>query len=463
MRWLILNRQQTDGVFRENAPVLSGTMQGGIQGAEPEASLTAFILVALLESRSICNAYINYEKLQRPYTTALTAYALAAADRLNDDRVLMAASTGRNRWEEPNAHTHNIEGTSYALLALLKMKKFVEAGPVVQWLIDQQYYGGTYGQTQATVMMFQALAEYEIQMPTHKDLNLDITIELPDRETKLNEDFTVSASGDGKATMTILTVYNAQLREDANVCNKFHLDVSVENVQLNLKEAKGAKGALKLKICTRYLGKVDSTMTIIDVSMLTGFVPDTEDLTRLSKGVDRYISMFEINNNMAQKGTVIIYLDKVSHSEDECLHFKILKHFEQKNVTRQLRIQKAFDPNVDYVYKTKLLRIEEKDGNDIYVMDVLEVLIQVKVRQYVSQRKCQEALNLMVNNDYLIWGPSSDLWPMKDKISYLITKNTWIERWPHEDECQEEEFQKLCDDFALFSYNGFAALLKSSE
>lgn len=51
-------------------------------------------------------------------------------------------------------------------------------------------------------------------------------------QTKLNEDFTVSASGDGKATMTILTVHNAQLQEDANVCNKFHLDVSVENVQL---------------------------------------------------------------------------------------------------------------------------------------------------------------------------------------------------------------------------------------
>nr|ABA28746.1 complement protein C3-2 [Austrelaps superbus] len=547
VKWLILNRQQSDGVFKENAPVILGGMMGGTQGAEPEVSLTAFILVALLESRSVCNEHINildnsinkatdyllkkYEKLQRPYTTALTAYALAAAERLNDDRVLMAASTGRDRWEE-HARTHNIEGTSYALLALLKMKKFAEAGPVVKWLIDQKYYGGTYGQTQATVMVFQALAEYEIQIPTHKDLNLNISINLPEREvplrysinygnalvartaeTKLNEDFTVSASGDGKATMTILTVYNAQLREDANVCNKFHLNVSVENAQLNSKQAKGAKDTLRLKICTRYLGEVDSTMTIIDVSMLTGFLPDTEDLTRLSKGVDRYISKFEIDNNMVQKGTVVIYLDKVSHSEVECLNFKIHKHFEvgfiqpgpvkvysyynldeqctkfyhpdkgtgllnkichgnicrcaeqscsllnqQKKIDLPLRIQKACAPNVDYVYKAKLLRIEEKDGNDIYVMDVLEVIKggtdrnpQAKARQYVSQRKCQEALNLNLNNDYLIWGLSSDLWPMKNDISYLITKNTWIERWPNEDECQDEEFQNLCDDFAQLS------------
>nr|3FRP_B Chain B, Cobra venom factor beta chain [Naja kaouthia]3HRZ_C Chain C, Cobra venom factor [Naja kaouthia]3HS0_C Chain C, Cobra venom factor [Naja kaouthia]3HS0_H Chain H, Cobra venom factor [Naja kaouthia] len=370
----------------------------------------------------------------------------------------------------------------------------------------------------------------EIQMPTHKDLNLDITIELPDREvpiryrinyenallartveTKLNQDITVTASGDGKATMTILTFYNAQLQEKANVCNKFHLNVSVENIHLN---AMGAKGALMLKICTRYLGEVDSTMTIIDISMLTGFLPDAEDLTRLSKGVDRYISRYEVDNNMAQKVAVIIYLNKVSHSEDECLHFKILKHFEvgfiqpgsvkvysyynldekctkfyhpdkgtgllnkicignvcrcagetcsslnhQERIDVPLQIEKACETNVDYVYKTKLLRIEEQDGNDIYVMDVLEVIKQgtdenprAKTHQYISQRKCQEALNLKVNDDYLIWGSRSDLLPTKDKISYIITKNTWIERWPHEDECQEEEFQKLCDDFAQFSY-----------
>ncbi|XP_039204824.1 A.superbus venom factor 1-like [Crotalus tigris] len=31
---------------------------------------------------------------------------------------------------------------------------------------------------------------------------------------------------------------------------------------------------------------------------------------------------------MVQKGAVVIYLDKVFHSENEYLHFKILKHFE---------------------------------------------------------------------------------------------------------------------------------------
>nr|XP_034957409.1 complement C3 alpha chain-like [Zootoca vivipara]XP_034957410.1 complement C3 alpha chain-like [Zootoca vivipara] len=69
-------------------------------------------------------------------------------------------------------------------------------------------------------------------------------------------------------------------------------------------------------------------MSIIDVSMLTGFAPDTEDLKRLSEGVDRYISKFDINDAMSDRGNLIIYLDKVSHTEEECLQFKAYKYFE---------------------------------------------------------------------------------------------------------------------------------------
>uniref|UniRef100_A0A7N5J9V2 NTR domain-containing protein n=1 Tax=Ailuropoda melanoleuca TaxID=9646 RepID=A0A7N5J9V2_AILME len=461
------------------------------------------------------------------------AYALALADQLHDDKVLMAASTGGNRWEEHNARTSNIEGTSYALLALLKMKKFDATSLIVRWLTEQKYYGGTYGQTQATIMVFQALSQYEIDFPTHKNLNLDVSIKLPEREmpikykiqyqnaltartaeTKFNEGFVVTASGEGNATMTVMTVYNAQIRDDAQVCQKFLLDVKVERIQLNENQAKGAKGALRIKICTRYLGDVDAAMSIIDVSMLTGFAPDTEDLNRLSKGVDRYISKFEVDNLMSERGNVIIYLDKVSHTEDECLQFKIYKYFEvgfiqpgsvkvysyynldeqcikfyhpskdtgllnkicHENVCRcaeencslltkleenpdlQIRIELACRPNVDYVYKTKLLQEEEKNGNVIYFMEVIEVIKagtdsnpQLKPRQYISQIKCKETLNLKVNNNYLVWGFTSDLWPTKDGMNYIITKNTWIERWPSDEECQDEEFQRLCNDFVQLS------------
>uniref|UniRef100_A0A670KLM6 Complement C3 n=1 Tax=Podarcis muralis TaxID=64176 RepID=A0A670KLM6_PODMU len=545
VKWLILEKQKPDGIFHEDAPMIHGEMQGGYKGAEPEVSLTAFVLIALLESKDICKDQVNilessitkaseyllrqYGKLQRPYTVALTAYALALAGRLNDDKVLMAASRG-TFVAEYKAHTYNIEGTSYALLALLKMRKFDAVGPIVKWLTKQKFYDGTYGQTQATVMVFQALAQYEIDIPTHKEIQLAVSIKLPGRremitfridydsallvrsaETKLNKDFIVKASGQGKAIMTIVTVYNAKLQEAAEQCKSFSLQVSVENVH---RQEKGAKGAVRIKICTRYLGKVDATMSIIDVSMLTGFAPDTEDLKRLSEGVDRYISKFDINDAMSERGNLIIYLDKVSHTEEECLQFKAYKYFEvgliqpgsvkvysyynldeqctkfyhpskgsglldkichgevcrcaedncflqndaDNPVDVHARMEAACKPGVDYVYKTKLSHIEEENDYNNYFMEVLEIIKagsdanpEAKPRRFISHKRCNESLNLEVNKDYLIWSLNSDLWQTKTDFNYMISKDTWIEKWPNDDECQDEEFHDLCIDLSQFS------------
>ncbi|XP_060109217.1 A.superbus venom factor 1-like [Heteronotia binoei] len=362
VKWLILEKQNPDGVFQEDAPVIHGEMLGGYHGAEPEVSLTAFVLIALLESRTVCGAQIDslnnsiakaaeflakkYRSLQRPYTVALTSYALVLAGELDHDRILMGASTGGDRWEEANSHSYNIEGTSYALLALLKLRKFDEAGPVVRWLTQQKYYGGTYGHTQSTIMVFQALAQYQTDIPLQKDMDLGVSLLLPRRsapveyrinfenalhakseETKINEDFTVKVTGPGQATLTVVTMYNAKVREEAVPCRNFDLNVTVTPFQLRNAQD-GVLGAVKIQICTRYLRSTDATMTIIDVSMLTGYSPAIEDLKKLSEGVDRYISKYEIDTVKSERGNLIIYLDKVSHLEDECLEFKAYKYFE---------------------------------------------------------------------------------------------------------------------------------------
>ncbi|XP_077185967.1 complement C3 [Paroedura picta] len=548
VKWLILEKQKPDGVFQEDARVIHGEMLGGYAGAEPEASLTAFVLVALLESRAICSDHVGslensitkaaeflvkkYETLQRPYTVALTSYALALAGKLDDDRVLMRASTGGDRWEETNARTYNIEGTSYALLALLKLRKFDAAGPVVRWLTQQKYYGGTYGHTQSTIMVFQALAQYQMDIPPHKDMNLDVSLKLPGRsapvlyrinyenallarseETKINEDFTVTATGHGQATMTVVTVYNAKLGEEAAPCNNFDLRVTAKHVQLR-KAIDGVLGAIELQVCARYLRDTDATMTIIDISMLTGYGPATEDLNRLTQGVDRYISRYEIDTVKSERGNLIIYLDKVSHLKDECLKFKVYKYFEagliqpgsvtvysyyslddrctkfyhpsqgsehlskichgdvcrcaeencfsnnegDEPVDLQTRVLEACKPEVDYVYKAKLIRIDAENGYDNYMMQVLEVIKegsdanpQASLRKFISHMKCRESLPLQVNKDYLVSGHSKDLWPTKNDVNYLISKDTWIEKWPSDEDCQEEEFQDLCNDFIEFS------------
>uniref|UniRef100_A0A8C3HK83 Complement C3 n=1 Tax=Chrysemys picta bellii TaxID=8478 RepID=A0A8C3HK83_CHRPI len=548
VKWLILEKQKPDGVFQENAPVSSTPMTGGYRGAEPEASLTAFVLVALLESKDICENHVpslknginkageylarRYPSLKRPYTVALTSYALALMGELDSEKVLMKASTEGNHWKDTNALTYSIEATSYALLALLRMKKYELVSPIVRWMSEQKFYDGWYGSTQAIVMAFQALAQYQIDIPQHEELNLDVSVLLPGRtkpltyrieyetamvlrtaETRLNKDFVVSARGTGQGTLTVVTVYNAKIPEDTSQCKNFDLKVSVREAQ-NAKKPEGALRSVYIKICTRYLREVDATMSILDVSMLTGFSPDVEDLTRLSKGVDRYISKYEIDRSPSDRSTLIIYLDKVSHMEEECLQFKAHQFFEvgliqpgsvkvyeyyslvdqctmfyrlpkesgflnkichgdvcrcaeencflQHKMTGPInlnrRIELACEPGVDYVYKARLVRIEESNSHDNYKMNILRVIKAGtdenplgQTRPFISHVKCRESLRLEPNKDYLIWGLSSDLWDLKTEITYIISKDTWIEKWPNEGDCQEEEFQTLCEEFEEFS------------
>uniref|UniRef100_A0A8C3DJH9 Complement C3 n=1 Tax=Corvus moneduloides TaxID=1196302 RepID=A0A8C3DJH9_CORMO len=510
VKWLILNKQKPDGVFQEDAPVIHKEMLVGGHLNPPEVSLTAFILIALEEAREICKDHVNsldesinkaanflarrYEQLARPYTVALASYALALAGKLKSEKVLMKFSKGGASWEERNARTYNIEGTSYALLALVHMKKSELAGPVVRWLAQQNYYGGGYGSTQATILVFQALAQYQVAAEAQQQLELDVSVLLPRRaspvkyrienrnalvarstETKLNEEFTVKAEGVGKGTMTVVTVYHAKVPEKDNKCDNFDLSVNVEEVNMG--------ESVKITICTRYLDTVDATMSILDVSMLTGFSPDVQDLRRLSEGVDRYISKFELDQG-AERSNVVIYLDKVSHKAQECFAFKAHQRFQvgliqpaavsvysyyndrctrfyhpdkeggklnkicqgdvcrcaeescfnrqeqREAITVNQRIQRACEPGVDFGTD------EDPAGSS---------------RTFVSHQQCRDSLNLRKGQDYLVWGQASDLWVTGRRFSYLIGKDTWLEEWPSEESCQDPALQGRCQDFVEFS------------
>ncbi|TRZ09283.1 hypothetical protein HGM15179_017818 [Zosterops borbonicus] len=547
VKWLILNKQKPDGVFQEDAAVIHKEMVGGYHGAEPEVSLTAFVLIALEEARDICKDHVNnlqesinkaagflarrYEQLARPYTVALASHALALAGKLKSEKFLMKKSKGGASWEEHNARTYNIEGTSYALLALVQMKKLELAGPVVRWLAQQNYYGGGYGSTQATILVFQALAQYQVEAQGQQQLELDVSVLLPGRanpvkyrienrnalvarsaETKMNEDFTVKAEGVGKGTMTVVTVYHAKVPDKDDKCDNFELSVDVEEVDTG-KEEEDVFRSVKINICTRYLDTVDATMSILDVSMLTGFSPDVQDLRRLSDGVDRYISKFELDQDK-ERSNVVIYLDKVSHKAQECFTFKAHQRFQvgliqpaavsvysyysiddrctrfyhpdkeggklskicQGDVCRcaeescskqqdkpdaitvNQRIDKACEPGVDYVYKVRLVGHKETPSHDNYIMNVLSVIKMGtdedpagSNRTFVSHRQCKDSLRLRQGHDYLVWGQASDLWVTGRQFSYLLGKDTWLEPWPSAGACQDAALQPRCQDFAEFA------------
>ncbi|XP_054418212.1 complement C3 [Pteronotus mesoamericanus] len=550
VKWLILEKQKPDGVFQEDGPVIHQEMIGGFKNAEEkDVSLTAFVLIALQEAKDICEGQVNslgrsinkagdfleaqYEKLQRPYTVAIAGYALALLGKLEDTRLdkFLSTATERNRWEEPGQKLYNVEATSYALLALLLLKDFDTVPGVVRWLNEQRYYGGGYGSTQATFIVFQALAQYHKDVPDHSELNMDVSIDLPSRsspvahrlywdsaslqrseETKENENFRVTAKGKGKGTLSVVTTYHAKSKNKAT-CKNFDLRVHLRQAPATVKKPQDAKNTMFLEICTRYQGPTDATMSILDISMMTGFSPDTADLKQLSTGTDRYISKYEMDKAFSNKNTLIIYLDKISHDQEDCISFKIHQFFNvgliqpgsvkvysyynldetctqfyhpekeagmlsklchnemcrcaeencflhqgEEKVTPEDRQDKACEPGVDYVYKTRLERKELADDFDEYIMVIEQIIksgtdeVQLgQERRFISHIKCRAALKLQEGKHYLIWGLSSDLWGEKPNISYIIGKDTWVELWPDADECQDEENQALCKDLSSFT------------
>ncbi|XP_072005879.1 venom factor-like [Engystomops pustulosus] len=549
VKWLILNKQNPDGEFREDAPVYHQEMVGGVTtgSAELDSSLTAFVLIALLESEPHCKDRLNilptgiqkatrylndnYRSLKKPYSIAITSYALAKAGKLQDSEILMSASTGNTHWNEPGSHLLSLEATSYALLTLLKLKNFQKAGPLVKWITEQRYYGEVWGSTQSTMIQFEALAQYQIDVPTFKDLALDVSFTLPGRSQAVTHrldienallarseqtsgigDFIVTAKGKGQGTLTVLSIYHALETEKENKCNNFDLSVTIKD-EPDVKRPEGAKSTVSMTVCARFLKNHDATMSILDISMMTGFAPDLIDLNRLKKGVDRYISNFEINKGAFDKGTLILYIDRISHAEEDCLKFNLHQFFEVgliqpgsvtvydyyspenrctkfyhvsedskllgkicvdkvcrcaeancfmqqqlEEVDTSVRLNKACEAGVDYVYKTTVTGIEKGDNYDVYVMKIITVIkmgtdlnVLDQERHFISHAKCNKALNLEIGRDYVIWGVVKDLWLTGSGYSYIISRDTWIEMWPTERECQDDEHFQLCEDFSMFA------------
>ncbi|XP_037545595.1 complement C3 [Nematolebias whitei] len=354
VKFLILNAQQPDGMFREVGNVIHGEMIGDVRGKDSDASMTAFCLIAMQESRTICAGTVgslpsSIEKsvsylekrlpsLTNPYAVAMTSYALANENKLNREILYKFASSEFSHWPVPGNHQFTLEATAYALLALVKAKAFEDARPVVRWFTKQQKVGGGYGSTQATIMVYQAVAEYWANAK-EPDYNLNVDILLPGRAAPdkynfnrenhyatrtskindINQNVKVTATGTGEATVKMVSLYYAIPKVQESDCQKFNMTVELIPEKMTDDEK-----TYKLKIEVLYLNKErDSTMSILDIGLLTGFTVNTNDLDLLSKGPARTIDRYEMNTVLSERGSLIIYLDKISHRRPDEIAFRV--------------------------------------------------------------------------------------------------------------------------------------------
>ncbi|XP_078285379.1 complement C3-like [Rhinoraja longicauda] len=548
VKWLILNRQKPDGHFEETGQVIHGEMIGGIHKDSSHAPLTAFVLIAIIEARIACSQHVqSYENsikkgaaylkdhidgLQGSYGAVLSAYALSLVDVNKMDIVMKFASPDQSYWPvggDANS-LYTIEATGYALLFLLQQKQYDKAGKLVRWLSKRSEYGGDYSSTQATIVALQALATYLTVVPRFKKSNLDIDLSIPSKQLSFKwairqdniyvarsrtfnafEQFTVTATGEGQGSLKVLTTYYAMLPKGDKECKNFDLQITIGNIE-KVQRPEGALNSLQLKICARYLSETRSSMVILDVSMLTGFIPDTKDLEQLKDGIEKYISRFEVDKALSTAGSLIIYLDTVSNLEEDCVAFKVHQFFNvgliqpagvkiyeyydtTKTCTRFYNVPEQSEmlnkicdrdvckcvdggcvsvktdqrdlvqrdeiscaPGNDYVYKVTFTAKEKRDNYIYYIMKILIIIKQGsdaidkdEDTQLIIHFDCNDKFNVELNQDYLIMGQSTDLWGDDERVRYLIGENTWIERWPSNAECQEEMFINLCKELRLFA------------
>uniref|UniRef100_A0A672Q8N2 Complement C3 n=1 Tax=Sinocyclocheilus grahami TaxID=75366 RepID=A0A672Q8N2_SINGR len=349
LKWLVLQKQLPDGSFKEETAVIHGEM-GDVQGKDADASLTAFVVIAMQEAREICAESVGslHESIRKavsflegrllqltnPYAVAMTSYAMANANKLNKDILMKRSSqleAGRS-WTVPGQHHHSLEATAYAVLALVKDKDFDKAGEAVHWLNRQQsHYGGS-GTTQATIMVFQAVAEYRTQVKDRQNFNLDVELSVAGRSkpvrytikrenahltrsdrVDINQEFNVTAKGTGTATLSVLTLYYARPVEKKSDCTFFDLTVKME---------KDNEGKIEFIFKS---DTTDATMTILDIGIPTGFTVETRDLEELSRGKERYIQKFEMDKVLSERGSLILYLDTVLRKEPQRIAFRMNK------------------------------------------------------------------------------------------------------------------------------------------
>uniref|UniRef100_A0A8C5HPH5 Complement C3-like n=1 Tax=Gouania willdenowi TaxID=441366 RepID=A0A8C5HPH5_GOUWI len=538
VKFLILQSQLPDGMFREIGKLIHKEMVGDVHGLDSDASMTAFSLIALQESKTICSQSISslperidksvayLEKrlptLTNPYAVALASYALANNNKLNREVLFRFISPALTHWPVPRGHLYTMEATAYALLALVRAKAFEDARPIVRWFSTQQAAFGGYGSTQATIMVYQAVAEYwaNAKEPEY-NLNVEILSEgksLPikynfnrknhftTRTSKVNSIFdniTVTASGTGEANVKMVSLYYAKPSKGKSDCRKFNMSIEL------IPEIENDDSVYKLRIEVLYLDKThDSTMTILDIGLLTGYTVDTKDLESLSSGRDRTIARYEMDKLLSERGSLIIYLDKVSHTLADEISFRIHK------TIKTALLQPAAVSVYEYYNETKCVKFyhPERESGHLLLLDsgkvktcaegkqinvswirlinferrgratysgrnyfsrvhqplisaggTVELLLVVYVfffwftgnidpnpadqqRPFISYIRCRNAINLQKKHTYLIMGSNKDVTRNEETqgYQYVLGERTWIEYWPTDEECLDRKYRPTC-------------------
>lgn len=351
-RWL-LKQQGPDGCFIAVGKVLHKSMQGGVSDSKTPAPLTAYVLVSLLEGGEdpsappldMATQCLSNVVSSHPYTLALKAYAMAlaghpeASDVLTELENAAIVTSNSMHWNLPEGRTRAaaVEVAGYAILAMMTLNPETyepKARKVVKWLTTQRNGQGGFYSTQDTVVAMQALTVFEshrYQGPLNvvasvkaEGLEHSFTVNddnkllqqlktLPTLPTQVN----LTMTGDGCAVLQGVLRYNIPNPEPSDA---FDLTVNTNTVPDRLCVTK------RITACASYrLPDGASNMVVIEVDLISGYIPDKVDLKELTKK-DKNIKRYEVDGSK-----INFYINELT-MKNTCVNFKVTREVDVEDV-----------------------------------------------------------------------------------------------------------------------------------
>uniref|UniRef100_A0A8C0H0T5 Alpha-macroglobulin receptor-binding domain-containing protein n=1 Tax=Chelonoidis abingdonii TaxID=106734 RepID=A0A8C0H0T5_CHEAB len=311
LAWLA-GKQKDNGCFSSSGTLLNNAIKGRVD----EVTLSAYITIALLEIPLPIHCNVPVLVPLKPQTELGTP-----SHSLHPERE--AFKKGNPVKKDFNME---VEMTSYVLLAYLTTQPAASqdhlslATQIAKWISKQQNPNGGFSSTQDTVVALQALSRYGVStyakgggastvtLQSTGDFQSQFQVDHMNRlllqRMALSEvpgDYSMGVTGEGCVYMQTSLRYNVFPKPDEAPFVR-----EVHTVPETCDSAK-AQRTFNIAINISYTGKRPvSNMVIVDVKMLSGFIPVKSSVRKLEG--HHHIHYTELSTNH-----VLLYMEQVSN------------------------------------------------------------------------------------------------------------------------------------------------------
>ncbi|KAK7173715.1 hypothetical protein R3I93_003515 [Phoxinus phoxinus] len=481
--WLIKSRQNDDGSFSEKSQNNPLKLMGdGADVTEKTVFLTSFVMIGIKNALKVPNVNIQAFKngldrateyissksknIKSLYVRAIASYALTLVD-INSmpavclyEKIKQQAQVKGNPatirfWEDSKSNKDSlkpsgataktVETTVYVLLNSLVRGDSTYAKPILNWLTQDQRYGGGILSTQDSILTLEALTKYSI-LASQATLDMVVDIEYKTKgdisRIKLtqhkpvakpivvikNDDIIIkTAMSSGVSFAKLRTVYYGMTESNENCQFNISIDihdrVPYSDDPMLLSQ--------RIVACAKYKPhenaiETESGLTVMEINLPTGVIPVQEDLDMYQNGLESQISNYEILGDK-----VILQIDSIPSEDFYCVGFRIQEEFEtgmsRSSLFRVYEFNDQGSTCMKFYHKQsrKLLRLCEGDQCQCMAVECCNFKSTIDPTITVEQRKndtCKASMKYVFKVLIESSEASGDFVTYKAKVKKVLKK-----------------------------------------